>query len=287
WREIYDAGGAEDITSVPFTLICAEGEDLPKKNPVLAECYENFQHTFDFFHNVFGRDSINNRGLPLVANIHFGNRYDNAYWHPTLRQMVFGDGGMYLNNFTSIDVIAHELTHGVTQFEANLEYYGQSGALNESLSDVFGSMVKQYKLGQTIDEADWLIGDRCLLPSESVSGLALRSMKDPGSAYDKLGFVKDPQPASMAKYVKTLEDNGGVHINSGIPNRAFYLAASRFGGHSWEQAGQIWYLTLTSGKLSSRCTFRQFADITCDIAGRNFGSGAKEIVSSAWKDVGV
>src|SRR4029079_944922 len=134
------------------------------------------------------------------------------------------------------------LTHGVTQDEAQLVYSNQSGALNESLSDVFGSLIKQFSLNQTADQADWLIGAGLL--TKQVNGVALRSMKAPGTAYNDPVLGKDPQPAHMKDYVNTISDNGGVHINSGIPNHAFYLIATQIGGNAWEKAGQIWYLTL-------------------------------------------
>src|SRR5262245_54891431 len=155
--------------------------------------------------------------------------------------MVFGDGdGTLFNRFTiSIDVIGHELTHGVTGSEANLTYQGQAGALNESISDVFGSLIKQYSLNQTAAAADWLIGAGLL--ASSVKGVALRSMKAPGTAYNDPTLGKDPQPDNMSKFVHTAEDSGGVHINSGIPNKAFFLVATSLGGHAWEKAGQVWY----------------------------------------------
>src|SRR5438045_1918371 len=128
--------------------------------------------------------------------------------------MVCGDGdGALFNRFTiALDVIAHELTHGVTQTEAQLEYRGQSGALNESMSDVFGSLVKQWAGNQTARQADWLIGAGLFTPT--VKGAAIRSMKAPGTAYDDPVLGADPQPADMANYVTTRADNGGVHINS-------------------------------------------------------------------------
>src|SRR5699024_6933438 len=127
------------------------------------------------------------------------------------------------------------------------------GALNESLSDVFGSLIKQYTLGQTAADADWLIGTGLLAPR--VTGKALRSMKEPGTAYDDDVLGKDPQPSTMDGYVNTGRDNGGVHINSGIPNRAFYLVATALGGNAWERAGQIWYDVLTGGGLEAEATF--------------------------------
>ncbi|MEU0291621.1 M4 family metallopeptidase [Streptomyces microflavus] len=203
-------------------------------------------------------------------------------------QMVFGDGdGEIFLDFTyAIDVIAHELAHGLTQYTANLRYEGQSGALNESVSDVFGSLVKQYSLGQSAEQADWLIGAGLLAPR--VSGDALRSMKAPGTAYDDDVLGKDPQPASMEEYVETEEDNGGVHINSGIPNRAFYLLATALGGNAWERAGQIWFDVLTGGELTATADFAEFARLTVAAAGDRFGErGEREAVLKAWSEVGV
>ncbi len=203
--------------------------------------------------------------------------------------MVFGDGdGDLFNRFTiSVDVIGHELTHGVTQHEASLAYIYQSGALNESVSDVFGSLVKQFQLKQTADQADWLIGQG--LFTAKVHGVALRSMKAPGTAYDDPTLGKDPQPQDMQHYVFTTQDNGGVHINSGIPNHAFYLVATKIGGYAWEKAGRIWYETLRDPKLRPSSSFRSFALLTITNADRLYGhtSSERQAVIEAWKEVGV
>ena len=180
--------------------------------------------------------------MRLDFTVHYGEDYNNAFWNGT--QMVYGDGdGELFDRFTKrIDVIGHELTHGITEYEAALNYQGQPGALNESFSDVFGSLIKQYTLKQTVDKADWLIGKGVF--SKKVKGVALRSMQQPGTAYYDPTIGKDPQPGHMKNYVKTSNDNGGVHINSGIPNRAFYLAAIEIRGYGWEKTGKIWYITL-------------------------------------------
>jgi Zn-dependent metalloprotease len=202
--------------------------------------------------------------------------------------MVYGDGdGQFFNRFTiSIDVIGHELTHGVTQNEAQLVYQGPAGALNESMSDVFGSLIKQWVKNQTADKADWLIGQG--LFTKDVQGIALRSMSNPGTAYDDPTIGKDPQPAHMKDYVQTTSDNGGVHINSGIPNRAFYLAATNIGGFAWQKAGLIWYRTLT-GRLSPTADFQAAADATVQVAGALFGdrSDEQKAVIDAWGTVGI
>jgi Zn-dependent metalloprotease len=223
--------------------------------------------------------------MHLDASVHYGRRYDNAFWNG--RQMVFGDGdGDLFNRFTiSLDVIAHELTHGVTGDEARLVYLGQAGALNESVSDVFGSLVKQYARRERAADADWLIGAG--LFTAKVHGVALRSMKAPGTAYDDPLLGRDPQPATMDGYVRTQADDGGVHTNSGIPNHAFYLAAIALGGYAWEKAGRIWYETLRDKRIKPTATFRQFARLTVQNAAHFFGSAERQAVAAAWAEVGI
>ncbi|WP_405013404.1 M4 family metallopeptidase [Kitasatospora sp. NBC_01539] len=249
--------------------------------------YDGLGATFALFREVYGRASIDDAWLPLDATVHYGERYDNAFWNG--ERMVFGDGdGEIFTDFTGcLDVIGHELTHGITQFTAELEYRNQSGALNESLSDVFGSLVKQYALGQTAAEADWLIGAGLLAPG--IHGTALRSMKAPGTAYDDERLGTDPQPSHMDGFVHTTRDGGGVHINSGIPNHAFYLAAQALGGHAWQGAGRIWYDTLTGGLLSPSSGFAAFARATVATASsHNPGyTGVADAVADAWSQVGV
>src|SRR4051794_27532448 len=228
-RTVFTANNSDTL---PGTVIRSEGQ-AAIKDIAANEAYDGLGHTWDFFWKAYGRNSIDDEAMRLDASVHFRTRYDNAFWDG--HQMVFGDGdGMLFQRFTiALDVIGHELTHGVTGDEAQLVYMGQSGALNESLSDVFGSLVKQFSLRQTADQADWLIGAGLLLPS--VHGVALRSMKAPGTAFDDPVLGRDEQPAHMDGYVHTAEDNGGVHINSGIPNHAFYLTAIALDGYAWER----------------------------------------------------
>ncbi|MEW1625995.1 M4 family metallopeptidase [Streptomyces sp. NPDC089173] len=281
-RTLYDC---ENGTSLPGTKVRDEGEK-PTSDASVNRAYAGLGATFDLLLSAYGRSSIDGKGLPLIGSVHYGHEYNNAFFDG--EQMVFGDGdGEIFLDFTyAIDVIAHELAHGLTQYTANLRYEGQSGALNESVSDVFGSLVKQYSLGQSAEQADWLIGAGLLAPR--VSGDALRSMKAPGTAYDDDVLGKDPQPASMEDYVETEEDNGGVHINSGIPNRAFHLLATALGGNAWERAGQIWFDVLTGGELTATADFAEFARLTVAAAGARFGErGEKEAVLKAWSEVGV
>jgi len=282
-RTICDAKGTQ---SLPGTKV--RGEDDPAvEDRTVNEAFDGLGDTYRFYWGAYQRDSIDGAGEALLATVHYGQDYDNAFWNG--EQMVFGDGdGQIFAGFTgSLSVIAHELTHGVTQAAGGLDYRNQPGALNESISDVFGVLAEQYREGQSVDQASWLVGDGIF--TSRVKGRALRSLKEPGTAYDDPVLGKDPQPATMSGYVETADDNGGVHINSGIPNHAFYLAATAIGGSAWEQAGLVWYKTLTAGSLSPSTTFAEFAAATAATAAAEYGEDSKEAdaVRSAWTRVGV
>ena len=281
-RTIYDAKNGTDL---PGILVRGEG-DPPSDDDAVNEAYDGSGMTYDLFHNIYERSSIDDRGLRLDSTVHYDVRYDNAFWNGD--QMIYGDGdGQLFNRFTvAVDVIGHELTHGITQYEADLVYQGEPGALNESFADVFGSLVKQYSLKQRVQEADWLIGAGIL--TEKVNGVALRSLKAPGTAYNDRVLGKDPQPAHYRNLYRGKSDDGGVHINSGIPNFAFYLTAMTIGGYAWEKAGKIWYLTLRDA-LRPKANFQQAAKATISVAGQLYGDRSQEqqAVRSAWQQVGV
>lgn len=282
-RIITDASERETVDG---EIVRTEGEEKTD-DPAVNEAYDFLGDTFQFFFEAYSRNSIDGKGMPLRGVVHYGHRYANAFWDG--RRMVFGDGDgkMFTRLTLSLDVIGHELGHGVTEEEADLEYLAQSGALNESMSDVFGSLVKQYKLKEQADKADWLIGADVFTPA--IQGDALRSMKAPGTAYDDPVIGKDPQPGHMKDYVDTLADNRGVHINSGIPNRAFYTVATELGGFSWEKAGRIWYDTLRHSSVTSTTQFQAFADVTMIVGERLYGkgSGEAEAVRGGWDAVGI
>lgn len=211
--------------------------------------------TYDYYYNTHGRDSFDGQGSSIISTVHFGNNYNNAFWSGS--QMVYGDGdGQQMSALCgSLDVVAHELAHAVTQHSANLEYRNQSGALNESYSDVFGSAVEYHHTGR----ADWwVLAEDIWTPN--VPGDSMRNMKDPS-----LGN----QPGHMDDYVNTTQDNGGVHINSGIPNRAYYLAASEIGVSKAERIyyrALTVYLTRTSNFNDNRVALLQSA---ADLYGMN------------------
>jgi Zn-dependent metalloprotease len=282
-RTINDAKNRETL---PGDTVRTEGGE-PTNDAIVDQAYDWLGVTFDFFEAAYRRNSIDGAGMELISTVHYGRDYGNAFWNG--EQMVYGDGdGVLFLAFTGPpDVTGHELTHGVTQYTADLEYFGQSGALNESMSDVFGSLIKQWHHQHTADQADWIIGQGLLGPT--INGIGLRSMKAPGTAYDDPQLGKDPQPGHMDDYVDTYRDNGGVHINSGIPNRAFYLASVAMGGHAWEKAGKIWYDTLTGDALTPTIEFAAFAAATIGTATRLYGGSSTETaaVKEAWAGVGV
>jgi hypothetical protein len=270
---------AKGSTTLPGTEVRGSG-DPASGDPAVDEAADGITGALRLFAEVFDRSSYDGAGAPVSLTVHYGRDYVNAFWDGT--QLVFGDGdGEIFDRFTKpVDVLGHELSHAVTEHTAALRYQDQPGALNESVSDVFGTCLKQWLLGQSVDQADWLIGAGLFLPGVNARGL--RDMANPGTAYDDPKLGKDPQGASMDEYVETSDDNGGVHLNSGIPNRAFQLAATAIGGTSWEGAGQIWYAALTGPDVGEDTDFAGFAAATVAAAGDH-----ADAVRQAWETVGV
>ncbi|WP_282143070.1 M4 family metallopeptidase [Cellulophaga baltica] len=244
-RLIYDC---ENRFQQRVSLSRSEG-DAATDDEIINNAYETSGFVRDYFKTTFNLNSVNGEGMNLVSNVHYGENYNNAFWDGD--EMTYGDGDQQdFKEFASaIDVVAHELTHGITQFMANLEYQGQSGALNEHFSDVFGTVIKQKYLDQSLEDANWLIGDTII--TESFPGVALRSMKEPGTANDF-----DVQPDHMDNYYAGPEDNQGVHINSGIPNKAFYLCCLEIG---IDDAALLWFETLKF--LWRTATFNDLYDV--------------------------
>jgi Zn-dependent metalloprotease len=281
-RLVYDAQSGS-FSSLPGKLVRSEG-DKSSKDPAVNEAYNHAGYTYDFYWKLFDRNSLDGRGMSLISSVHLGRRLNNAFW--TGEQMAYGDGdGVIFVRFTkSLDVVGHELTHGVVTHTCNLDYSSESGALNEHLADVFGTLVKQWKKRQTAKGADWLIGNDIMGPGTTAK--ALRTFK-PEKAYENdPALGTDPQPKYLKDKYTGSQDDGGVHINSGIPNHAFYLVATTLGGKAWEKAGRIWYETMLS--LNQRSAFVDMVAMSTQAAARLFGSGSVEqkAVRSAWKTVG-
>lgn len=269
---------------------CQHGRSLPgkpvasparSKDPTARRTFNETAAVARFYQSCFGRNSVDGEGMTLLSSIHYGQNYNNAFWDG--RQMTYGDGdgSIFLDFTRSNDVIAHELTHGVTQYSAGLGYEDQPGALNESVSDVFGSMFRQWRSRQRVDKADWLIGADIMGPAATRRGyVCLRDLASPGARH-----CLSPQPAHMRDYIP----KGDPHDNSGIPNHAFYLCASTLGGRSWESAGRVWYGALTDPAAKPGLGFTGFARLT-EQAARSLFAQQPEVlkaVKAAWRAVGV
>lgn len=282
-RTIYDAKKQENL---PGEVVRVEGGP-PARDRSVNEAYDALGAAYNFFREVFGRDSIDGKGGRLEATVHYGRNFANAFW--TGKHMVFGDGdGAYFNRFTiAPDIAAKEYAMGIVRAETQLEYWEQSGAIFQSFAIVMASLVKQYSLGQKASEASWLIGEGLL--NKKVNGRALLSLAEPGTAFDDPKLGKDNQPAHMRDYITTTDDNGGIHYNSGILNRAFYLAAIALGGYSWEKAGRIWYEAMKDKRLKPKARFSDLTRITFANAQRLYGRASDEAqaVKISWEEVGI
>lgn len=280
-RAIYDGQGK---AALPGKLVRSEGQG-PCGDAAADKVYDYAKNVYDLYLNVFSRDSVDGRGGGLTQTVHHRKKYNNAFWDG--QQMAYGDGdGQIFSTFIELSVVGHEMSHGVVQYSGGLTYQGESGALNESFADVFGTIIKQHAKSETVDQADWLIGQGILGPG--INGVALRSMKAPGTAYADALLGQDPQPYHMDFYVSTTDDYGGVHINSGIPNHAFYLYCRYLGGNAWGAPGQVWYHALQ--RLNNPgASFYDWAVRTLDSATLLYGVGATEVVmlKRAWRLVGV
>ena len=278
-RAVHDMDGCE--SPKPGRIV--RGETDPATGDTCVD--DAFRHagtTYDFYRDVFGRRSLDGRGFPLVASVHYGQLVSNAFWDGA--QMIYGDGdGEYFLPFTrSLGIVAHELAHGVMNFTANLAYHGQPGALNESFCDIMASLVVQWSNKQSVEAADWVMGADVLGPRMTVPGF--RSfLADSLYEGDPL-LGDDPQPKHMNGFVSTTEDYGGVHINSGIPNHAYYRAAVALGGNAWEKAGKIWFEGF--GALGPQATFEDAAERTA-LAARRLLTDAEPVIRDAWAGVGV
>ena len=237
-----------------------------------VDAHANVAKAWDYYLKVHGRAGWDGKGTGPHATVHFGSQYDNAFFNG--KQLVFGDGDgdAFSPLSAALDVVAHEYTHGVTAFTAKLANEGQSGALNEAISDIFGCFVT-YGSG---NGSDWQVGETIYHPNGR--GQAMRDLQRPHATAN---------PATMAEYQDTTDDQGGVHLNSTIVSHAAYLMTEG-DGHvaplGPTAAQKIWYRALTR-YLTSRATFLDAADATLRAA-HDLGGGEAS-VRAAWVAVGV
>lgn len=234
-----------------------------------VSAHYNANLVYQYYRSVHGRKALNDadKAMWSVVNVtEGGQQMDNAYWDGTA--MYYGNGDTFFKPLAGgLDVAAHEITHGVVQHSANLVYQGQAGALNESFADVFAMM---------IDKDDYLIGEEVMRAGK---GVALRDLANPANPN-----LFDPQPASMSQYDNTEEDNGGVHINSGIPNRAAYLVLKALG---YEKIEKIYYRALTK-YLTRNSQFIDARNALEQAAHDLYGDGTEvSTVKTAFDTVGI
>jgi len=245
--------------------------------------FETTGKVASFYRTVLGRNSVDSQGMDLVSSLNYKRNYQNAFWDG--QQMVYGngDGHIFVDFWRSPDVIGHELTHGVTQNESGLQYEGESGALNESLSDCFGAVFSQWVAQMPASEdKGWLIGPGIMGPDAVAKGFTcLRDMVDPGAKH-----CLSPQPDSYDHF----NPAGDVHENSGIPNKAFAVFARIVGGNAYDAPIKVWYTACTGGRLSSHATFADFARSTIAVADAWTGPervALAQAVRQAWREVRV
>ena len=265
-------------TSLPGTPVANPGSSA---DATAKRAYDLTKSVAEFYKTNFGRNSIDNNGMTLQSSVHYGVNYNNAFWDGS--QMTYGDGdnNIFIDFTASSDVVGHELTHGVTQFTAGLNYTNEAGGLNESISDVFGTMFRQWLKGQDFGQADWLIGSEIMGPAARQRGFTcLRDMASPGSTH-----CLAPQPSHYSQYVP----GSDPHSSSGIPNYAFYLAAKALGGKSWEKLGKVWYAALNTPRPARSMGFRTFAKRTKTAARQLYPAdpAVYAAVLSGWTGVGL
>lgn len=262
--------------TLPGALVAKPGT---AKDATAKRAFKETTAVAAFYRTVFKRNSVDAAGMTLLSSVHYGVDYDNAMWNGT--QMVYGDGdnALFIDFTSGNDVIGHELTHGVTQHSLQLGYSGDAGGLNESLSDCFGSMFRQWQARQDAASADWLIGSDILGPTAKKKGYTcLRNMADPA---DKHCIA--PQPVKYSQITKGMDP----HYSSGPPNLAFCLACKGAGGKSWEKVGQVWYRAMTGFGPSPKMKMKDFAARTRSLAGSMFDKTVAGAVDKAWKAVGL
>lgn len=271
---VYDCEQTRSLPGIAITIADSNDESVTRVSAATEAVAR-------FLRETFGRNSIDASGMTLVSSVHYDRAYANAFWNGN--QMVYGDGdgAIFLDFTRAPDVVAHELAHGLTQHTAAFHYKDQPGALNECMSDVFAVMFSQWSRGETASAADWRIGGGLLGPVAVDRGkTCLRDLADPEGAHcvaRQIGHMKD------------WRDGTEVHVASGIPNRAFQLAAQAIGHGSWEEAGRVWYSALTHERVGRGMRFKSYAQLTLRCAREQFGRkhAAYDAFRQAWVAVGV
>jgi len=272
---VYDCKHTQTLPGTPIASPKTSSDATAKRT------FKETTGVAGFYKKVFNRNSIDNAGMTMMSSIHYGVNFTNAMWDGS--QMVYGDGDakLFIDFTNGNDVIGHELTHGVTQHSLQLGYSGDAGGLNESLSDCFGSMFRQWEAGQDVKSADWLIGKDIMGPAAKARGFkSLRNMANPADPH-----CLAPQPIHYSQLTPGMDP----HYTSGPPNLAFCVACKTAGGNSWERIGQVWYAALTTSGAHPTMKMPAFANRTRQIAHQKYLSDPSvgAAVDKGWKQVGL
>jgi Zn-dependent metalloprotease len=272
---VYDCQHSQSLPGAPVGTPGNSGDATAKRT------FEETSRVADFYKDVFGRNSIDGAGMTMMSSVHYGNRFNNAMWNGS--QMLYGDGdsSIFVDFTQGNDVIGHELTHGVTQHSLQLNYTDDAGGLNESMSDCFGSMFRQWQANQDAGSADWLIGSNIMGPTARDRGITcLRDMANPAGTH-----CLAPQPTQYSQVTPGMDP----HYSSGPPNLAFSTACRTLGGKSWEKIGQVWYRSLTGFGPSPDMTMPDFANRTRQVAQQMFSDSPNvgDAINTGWAAVGL
>jgi bacillolysin len=305
-QKTYDAGNTRSQSGLPGTLFSdPDGvwnlvRRVSPGQPAGVDAHYYANVTDDYYLETFGRNSLDNAGMTMVSSAHYSNNYNNAFWNG--EQMTYGDGDVVnFREFSgALDVVGHELTHGVTEFTSNLIYENESGALNESFSDIMGSSIEFYAASKGLDPTttpDWLIAEDISLYADVFPGF--RNMSDP---------QEDADPDHYSERLTGTADNGGVHSNSGIPNHAYYLLVNGGRNAGCDNVGsnghqhtadcdvvvegvglavaqRVFYVGFTS--LPENSTMAYARTVTEMVAKALYGPKVARSVAAAWQAVGV
>ncbi|MFO1219187.1 MAG: M4 family metallopeptidase [Burkholderiaceae bacterium] len=270
---VYDCKHTQTLPGSPVTT------PARSRDATVRRTFTQTTAVAEFYRSAFKRNSIDNAGMTMMSSVHYGSSFNNAMWNGS--QMIYGDGdGKLFVDFTKgNDVIAHELTHGVTQHTLQLGYTDDAGGLNESLSDCFGSMFRQWQADHDSAKADWLIGKDIVGPTAKARGYTcLRNMADPAAA-----SCLAPQPTHYSQVTPGMDP----HESSGPPNLAFCLACKAAGGRSWQTVGPVWYAAMTAAKPNPKLTMKAFAKLTRQLARQRANAKVASAVDAGWKQVGL
>ena len=298
-REIYDLEHGWNSTPAKGETPARTEKQGPTGIDDVDRAFDNAGIVYDFYKEELGRDSLDGDGYGLHARVRFGRGVINAYWDGYRMIYGAGDGHFFLSSTRSLSIAAHEMTHGVLNFTSNLAYEGETGAVNETFCDVMGLVISHWHAHRIGTNADWTIGSEIFGEGLREIPGVLRGVRifteEPAFSHPELGHDLQKKHYSYFFHTGNEDDHGGVHVNSGIGNLAFFLAAQDIGGDVWDKPMRIWYQAFTVGLRPGRrrpkdpiqVTYAAAASATVVAARDLYGETEARKVAAAWEAVGV